>query len=103
MKIVTLDKDYHEHQNFVVILGIIAVLVIAMVGVSMAGLSKSTHVLTIGALATIQFYIVLSNLMHLKFEPALIKLFAYLSVIFIVMWIFAVIPDSVMIPLVITQ
>jgi len=91
------EKDYHGKQNYVMLLGVIAVLVIAMVGVAMSGMTGSSRTLSIGALAAVQFYIVLSNLMHLKYEPALIKLVAYLSVVFIIIWIFGVAPDSLLV------
>lgn len=97
------EKDYHGHQNYVMILGAIAVLVIAMVGVSMSGMVGTSKVLTISGLAAVQFYLVLSNLMHMKYEPALIKLVTYLSVVFIVLWIFGVAPDTLLIPLTITE
>jgi heme/copper-type cytochrome/quinol oxidase subunit 4 len=92
------EKDYHGKQNYVMLLGIIGVLVIVMVGVSMS-LTGSAKVLTIGALAAVQFYMVLNNLMHLKYEPALVTLVAYLSVVFIVIFIFGAAPDTLMVDL----
>lgn len=97
------EKDYHGKQNYVMLLGTIAVLVIAMVGVSMSGMVGAPKVLIIAALGAVQFYIVLANLMHLKYEPALVNLVAYLSVVFILLWIFGVAPDTLMIPLTITE
>jgi heme/copper-type cytochrome/quinol oxidase subunit 4 len=97
------EKDYHGKQNYVMLLGMIGILVIGMVVISRLGLGRSTSVMLIGGLAAIQFYLVLANLMHLKYEPALINLVAYLSVVFILLWIFGVAPDTLLIPLVITQ
>jgi heme/copper-type cytochrome/quinol oxidase subunit 4 len=96
------EKDYHGKQNYVMLLGAIAVLVIAMVGVSFA-MTGTSKVLIIAGLGAVQFYVVLANLMHLKYEPTLIKLVAYLSVVFILLWIFGVAPDTLMIPLKITE
>ncbi|MDH4262817.1 MAG: hypothetical protein OEV78_07230 [Spirochaetia bacterium] len=92
------EKDYHGKQNYVMLLGVIAVLVIAMVGIA-STMTGSSKVLAISALAAIQFYVVLNNLMHLKYEPALITLVAYLSVVFIVILIFGVAPDTLLVNL----
>jgi len=97
------EKDYHGKQNYVMLLGTIAILVIAMVGISMSGMTGSPKVLAISALGAVQFYIVLANLMHLKYEPALINLVTYLSVVFIVLLILGVAPDTLLIPLQITE
>lgn len=96
------EKDYHGKQNYIMSLGVIAVLLIGMVGISLS-MTGSNKVIGIVVLAAIQFYFVLANLMHLKYEPALINLVAYLSVVFILLWFFGVAPDTIMVPLVITQ
>lgn len=92
------EKDYHGKQNYVMILGVIGVLLVAMVGVALAT-TGSTKVLGISALATVQFFVVLGNLMHLKYEPALIKLVAYCSVVFIIIFIFGVMTDTLLVNL----
>ena len=96
------EKDYHGKQNYVMILGLITVLLAGMVGAALT-MTGSTKVILISVLGAVQFYVVLSNLMHLKYEPALIDLFVYLGVACIIIWFFGVYPDSVMIPLTITQ
>jgi heme/copper-type cytochrome/quinol oxidase subunit 4 len=96
------EKDYHGKQNYVMILGVIAVLLLGMVGISIS-MTGSSKVIGIVVLASIQFYFVVANLMHLKYEPALINLVAYLSVVFILLWFFGVAPDTIMIPLTITE
>jgi len=93
------EKDYHGKQNYVMILGIITVLLIAMVGVSLTSMGGSTKVLTIVALAAVQFYVVLSELMHLKFEPTVVKIAAYLSVIFIILFMLGTAPDTLKVDL----
>jgi heme/copper-type cytochrome/quinol oxidase subunit 4 len=97
------EKDYHGKQNYVMLLGMIGLLVVAMVVVSKLGMNRSTSVMIIAGLGAVQFYLVLANLMHLKYEPALINLVAYLSVVFILLFIFGVAPDTLMIPLKITE
>lgn len=96
------EKDYHGKQNYIMLLGVIAVLLIGMVGISIS-MTGSNKVIGIVVLGAIQFYIVMANLMHLKYEPAMLNLVAYLSVVFILLWFFGVAPDTIMVPLVITQ
>lgn len=90
-------KDYHGQQNYIVILGIIAVLLALMIGASATHMSP----VIIAVLGTIQFYLVLSNLMHMKYEPTLLKLTVYISIFFVVLFFFGTAPDTLRIPLVI--
>jgi len=96
------EKDYHGKQNYIMLLGVIAVLLVGMVGISIS-MTGSNKVIGIVVLGAIQFYVVLANLMHLKYEPAFINLVAYLSVVFILLFFFGVAPDTIMVPLAITK
>jgi len=96
------EKDYHSEQNYTVTYATIAVLLVGMIGSSIV-LTGKNAVLAILALAAVQGYTVLSKLMYMKDEPWLIKLCTYLSVALILIWIFGVMPDTLMIPLVITE
>jgi caa(3)-type oxidase subunit IV len=93
------EKDYHGHPNYNMIFYALVALMIATVIVDELGLPTNVMVLSVFGIAVVKAYLVMANFMHLKYEPKLVDLFPYLSIVLIVVLFFGVYPDSVAIPL----
>jgi caa(3)-type oxidase subunit IV len=97
------NEDYHGHPNYNMIFAVLVVLMVATVIVDELGMSPAMMALAVFGIAVVKAYLVIANFMHLKYEPKLVDLFPYLSVALMIILFFGVYPDSVMIPLVITE
>jgi caa(3)-type oxidase subunit IV len=97
------NEDYHGHPNYTMVFAALVVLMAATVAVPEMGLARGIMVVTVFAIAAIKAYLVMANFMHLKYEPGLVDLFPFLSIALIIILFFGVYPDSVMIPLSITE
>jgi caa(3)-type oxidase subunit IV len=93
------EKDYHGHPNYNFIFYALCALMALTVTVDEIGLPTNVMVLSVFGIAVVKAYLVMANFMHLKYEPKLVDLFPYLSIVLIVVLFFGVYPDSVTIPL----
>lgn len=98
------NEDYHGHPNYNMVFAALVVLMVATVLVDMIpGVDNKLLVIGVFAIAVAKAYLVMANFMHLKYEPGLVDLFPYLSIALIIVLFFGVYPDSVSIPLSITE
>jgi caa(3)-type oxidase subunit IV len=97
------NEDYHGHPNYTMVFAALVVLMVATVIVDEIGLSRGIMTVSVFAIAVVKAYLVMANFMHLKYEPGLVDLFPYLSIALIIILFFGVYPDSVVIPLNITE
>ena len=94
-------KDYHGHPNYNAIFVALVVLMLASVGADV--MEGAMGKVIIFGLSTVKAYLVIANFMHLKYEPALVDLFPYLSVALMIVLFFGVAPDTLLIDLKITE
>ncbi len=94
------ENDYHGHPNYTMVL--IALLVLMGLSV-VADLalpdSRVLALLLIFGFAIAKAFLVMSNFMHLKYEPKIVDLFPYLSIACMVIFFFGVAPDTIIVPL----
>ena len=97
------NEDYHGHPNYNMVFAALVVLMVATVIVDEIGLSHGIMTIAVFSIAVVKAYLVMANFMHLKYEPGLVDLFPYLSIALIIVLFFGVYPDSVAIPLHLTE
>jgi len=99
------EKDYHGHPNYLMVLVWLMVLMALTIVVDLVfpADSRGLAVLLIFGMSTVKAYLVISNFMHLKYEPKLVDLFPYLSIACMLAFFFGVLPDTSAIENIITQ
>ncbi len=89
------DKDVaHHHPNYIKIWAILFVLLLLGMGAGMVG-NPTLATILVFSVAFIKAGIVVSNYMHLKFEPKFLKIFAAVGALCILILLIGLIPDIV--------
>jgi len=86
------DNDYHGHPNYAMIF--IALLVLLAISVVVGFMGESTLVImVVFGTAALKAYLVVTNFMHIRFEPKVVWILPIAGVLAVAFFYFGVLPD----------